>query len=184
MASLDLVEIFVRPLQEAGVAYMVSGSLASMHYGEPRLTLDVDLALHLEEGKEAAFLELFESGAFYHPPLDVLKVEVRRPSRGHFNLIHFESGFKADCYPSKNHPYWTWAWENRRLEKIGEGDVYLAPPEYVIMWKMEFFREGGGDKHLRDIRGMLAVSGAEMDLPLLAAAAQKLGLTEIWNQVN
>lgn len=115
-----------------------------MHYGEPRLTLDVDLVLHLESGKEGAFLDLFDSEEFYHPPVDVLKVEIKRPSRGHFNLIHFDSGFKADCYPSKNHPYWAWAWEKRRLDRIGGTEVYMAPPEYVIMWKMEFYREGEG----------------------------------------
>ena len=35
----------------------------------------------------------------------------------------------------------------------------LAPAEYVIVRKLEYYREGGSEKHLRDIRSMLAVSG-------------------------
>ena len=31
------------------------------------------------------------------------------------------------------------------------------------MRKLEYYREGGSDKHLRDIRGMLQVSGGQID---------------------
>lgn len=184
MANVDLIDLFVQPLNEAGLPYMISGSLASMHYGEPRLTLDVDLVLHLEESDANRFLKLFSDDAFYKPPVEVLLIELRRPSRGHFNLIHFESGFKADCYPSKNHPYWDWAWSNRRLSAVGEYQACFAPPEYVVLWKLDFYREGGGDKHLRDIRGILAISGADMDLNLLEEAVSKLGLTDAWQKVR
>jgi hypothetical protein len=45
----DLFTLFVRPLHRAEWRYMVSGSLASTHYGEPRLTMDVDLVVHIGE---------------------------------------------------------------------------------------------------------------------------------------
>jgi len=32
------------------------------------------------------------------------------------------------------------------------GRFRVAAPEYVIVRKLEFFREGGSEKHLRDIR--------------------------------
>ena len=60
-------------------------------------------------------------------------------------------------------------------------DVWFAPPEYVILWKLEFYREGGGDKHIRDIRGILAVSGADLDMAFLGNAIPSLGITEEWN---
>jgi hypothetical protein len=59
-------------------------------------------------------------------------------------------------------------------------EVYFAPPEYVILWKLEFFREGGGEKHLRDIRGMLLVSGETIDRDLLDRACAELGLSPQW----
>ncbi len=35
---------------------------------------------------------------YYCPPLEVIDSERTRDQRGHFNLIHHETGFKADIY--------------------------------------------------------------------------------------
>ena len=180
METPDLFELFVRPLHAAGLRYMVSGSLASVHYGEPRLTLDVDLVVHLAEAEIATLAPLFPFEEFYLPPVDVIAAEVNRPIRGHFNVIHLLTGQKADVYPSREHPYWDWAWQHRRLGQTGNAEVYFAPPEYVILWKLEFFREGGGEKHLRDIRGMLKMSNEDIDRGLLERASAELGLTQQW----
>lgn len=180
MEAADLFDLFVRPIHRAGLRYMVSGSLASVHYGEPRLTLDVDLVVHLAEAEIAKLVPIFPAGEYYMPPADVMLVELARPTRGHFNVIHLATGQKADFYPSRRHPYLEWAWQNRNLAQIGDMEVYFAPAEYVILWKLEFFREGGGDKHLRDIRGMLRISEETIDEELLDRACAELGLSPQW----
>jgi hypothetical protein len=49
------------------------------------------------------------------------------------------------------------------------------------MWDwLRFFREGGGEKHIRDIRGILAVSGGSVDTAAIEEAASELGLTAEW----
>ncbi len=180
----DLFSLFVRLLHAAGLRYMVSGSLASIYYGEPRLTRDVDLVVHLEGNEAAVLAGLFPVENFYLPPADVLAVEIARPTRGHFNAIHFASGQQADFYPSRRHPYWRWAFEHRQLGRIDGDEVWFAPPEYVILWKLEFFREGGGDKHLRDIRGMLLVNAEQIDRAMIDTASAELGLSEQWKRVQ
>jgi hypothetical protein len=151
-----------------------------MHYGEPRFTMDVDLVVHLEEPEVATVAAAFPDAEYYVPPIPVMAEEIRRLSHGHFNVIHHSTGLKADFYPSRGHPYWAWAWEHRRCEMIEGQPAYFAPPEYVILSKLEFFREGGSEKHLRDIRGMLAVSGGEIDLALLERAVGELNLGVAW----
>jgi hypothetical protein len=74
---------------------MVSGSLASVFYGEPRLTMDVDVVVHLGESEAAIIPEIFAANDYYVPPSDVMSVEIARPTRGHFNVIHFGTGMKA-----------------------------------------------------------------------------------------
>lgn len=69
--------------------------------------------------------------------------------------------------------------KRRRVSLMGV-NVWLAPPEYIILWKLEFHREGGGDKHIRDIQGILAVSGDDLDDKLLAEAISTLGLSRSW----
>jgi hypothetical protein len=34
----------------------------------------------------------FDTPEFYVPPLEVIETERRRPTHGHFNLIHLETG--------------------------------------------------------------------------------------------
>ena len=60
----------------------------------------------------------------------------------------------------------------------------LAPPEYVIIRKLEYYREGGSEKHLRDIRSMLALSGEQMDRPSLDEWIQRRGLQTEWRLVS
>ena len=56
--------------------------------------------------------------------------------------------------------------------------AWIAPAEYVILRKLEYLREGGQDKHVRDIRFMLAAT--EVDRALLEAEVARLGLREQW----
>lgn len=160
---------------------MVSGSVASIEYGEPRATLDIDIVLLLDRPTCGVIADLFPAASFYLPPLEVIEIETARQSRGHFNIIHTESGLKADCYPSRNHPFLDWALKNRRRISLMGVNVWFAPPEYVILWKLEFHREGGGEKHIRDIRGILAVSGHEIDRSFIAHAVNTLGLSASWD---
>ena len=180
MDEPDLFAVFVHPLHRAGVRYMITGSVASMHYGEPRFTMDVDLVVHLDEPEVAKIAGAFPDSDYYTPPAETITDEIRRPAHGHFNVIHLTTGLKADFYPSRRHPYWAWAWEHRRSAIVEGSPADFAPPEYVILAKLEFYREGGSDKHLRDIRGMLAVSGEQIDRALIERAVAELGLGEAW----
>ena len=45
MPEPELSLLFVRPLNQIGARYIVSGSVASILYGEPRLTNDVDFVI-------------------------------------------------------------------------------------------------------------------------------------------
>jgi hypothetical protein len=60
----------------------------------------------------------------------------------------------------------------------------VAPPEYVIVRKLEYYREGGSEKHLRDIRSMLAVSKDQIDQAAVDEWVQRLGLAEQWSKLR
>lgn len=46
---------------------------------------------------------------------------------------------------------------------------------------MEYYREGGSEKHLRDIAGTLKVRAEDVDRSYVADWAERLGLSEIWS---
>ncbi len=59
----------------------------------------------------------------------------------------------------------------------------VAAPEDVIIGKLVYYREGGSDKHLRDITGMLEFSNDLIDYGYVAEFAAKLGVAEIWQTI-
>ena len=169
---------FVDPLESAGIPYAIVGSVASSVYGEPRATNDVDLLIQLSRHDAAKLVHGFPCEQFYVPPTEVIEVELGRAHGGHINIIALESMTKADFYPlSPTEVEW---FSRRRALEIGGRVLWFAIPEAVILHKLRFYHEGGSEKHLRDIRGMLAVSGPEIDRALLDQATQELGLGSAW----
>ncbi len=184
MSEPDLIELFVGPLVAEGIRYLVSGSVAAMLYGEPRVTHDIDLVVFLRLSDITKLPRLYPPPEFYVPPLDVIAVEVARQRHGCFNIIHADSALKADFFTANQDELHAWAFRNKRQYAIRGLNITLAPPEYVIVRKLEYFREGGSEKHLRDIRAMLAVSSQQMDHAVLADWIQKRGLGKEWHLVS
>jgi hypothetical protein len=182
MALPKVAALIADRFNTTGVEWMATGSIASMSYGEYRVTNDVDIILVLAETDVRKLVAAFPLAEFYCPPADVIAIEAAREERGHFNLIHHETGFKADIYIAGKDRLTRWALEHRQRIALGESVMWIAPPEYVIIGKLEFFREGGSEKHLRDIRGMLAATN--VDLVLLEKEIKKRDLIEQWNRAR
>jgi hypothetical protein len=163
MPSPEPFLLFTRKLGELGLRYMVSGSVASIYYGEPRLTNDVDIIVFLKREEAPRLAAAFPADEFYCPPPEVIALECAREQRGHFNLIHHQTGFKADIYLAGSDGLHDWGIEHA-VEVDLDGDrVSFAPPEYVIVRKLQFHREGGSSKHLRDVARMIVALGEAWD---------------------
>jgi hypothetical protein len=183
MPSPDLVTLFVAPLNRLEVTYMVTGALAAGMYGEARLTNDVDLVLALTEGDALRLHAEFDDSAFYVPPIEVIEIERRRSLYGHFNLIHYDTAFRADVYLAGEDPLHAWAFARRERVVVGGEPIWVAPPEYVILRKLQYLRDGASDKHVQDIRAMLRTLAGRIDHDTLLATAQRLGLHAEWERI-
>jgi len=184
MALADLFLIFLKPLNEMGARYMVTGAAAAVAYGHPRMTHDIDLVVLLSGAQAGEIRRKFPPDRFYCPPEEVIQIEIRRPQRGHFNVIHTESGFKADFYPAGKDPLNVWGLENSREITLQGEAVRFAPPEYVILRKLEYFREGGSGKHVQDIRAMVEALADELDSAFIRSTAAGMGLAETWDGIG
>jgi hypothetical protein len=184
MQQADLSLVFLRPLNQLGLRYVVAGSTAAMLYSEPRFTNDLDLVVFLRHEDIRRLAEAFPQPDFYVPPEEVIAAEIARPQKGQFNVLHMKTGFKADCYTTGRDDFNAWAFRHaRRMEFKGES-ISVAPPECVIVRKLEFLREGGSDKHVRDIRAMLMVSGEKIDLGALREWVARQGVEAEWRRVQ
>lgn len=184
MPTLDPILLFIKPLNKLGAPYMVTGAMACIAYGQPRLTHDVDIVLELDQRHIPALAFAFPPSDFYCPPEESVAVEAARAMRGHFNIIHHESGMKADCYLMGNDSLQRWGMSLRRHLAMSGEWVWLAPPEYVIIRKLEYFREGGSEKHLLDIRGILEVSHPAIDYAVLSEQIRQRQLSSAWSKID
>jgi hypothetical protein len=180
MPAPDPIAPFVEPLERLAIPYCITGSVAASVYGEPRLTADIDVVLLLRIADIAALRSVFPESRYYVPPDETLRLEVARSSRGMFNLIHHASQFKADIYVAGVDPLHAWALEHRRRIDLDGAGAWIAPPEYVILRKLEYLREGGSDKHVRDIRFVIAATA--LDRAFLDGEVARLGLHAEWRR--
>lgn len=125
-----------------------------------------------------------DTPAFYVPPLEVIHLERQRPAHGHFNLIHINTGLKADLFFAGRDRLMQRALELRlqAVDQHGE-PVWFAPPEYVILSKLQYLRDSGSPKHVTDIQAMLQVRGESLDHELLLAEMDALGLRGVWEKI-
>jgi hypothetical protein len=180
MPAPSPLSAFLDPLEQLALPYCVTGSVAASVYGEPRLTADIDVVLLLGPQHIAAFRGAFPEAEYYSPPDQALRTAMA--GGGMFNLIHHASQFKADIYVAAGDPLHDWALGHRRRIDIGGTGAWIAPPEYVILRKLQFYREGGSDKHLRDIRFMLAATPIDREFVEMEVARR--GLQETWQAIE
>ena len=95
-----------------------------------------------------------------------------------------DTAFKGDFYPTGRDELNAWGFRGKRAAQFAGEPIVLAPPEYIIIRKLEYYREGGSQKHLRDIRSMLAMSGAQMERAELDGWIHRLGLEPQWSEVQ
>ena len=163
---------------------MVTGAVAAIVYGEPRLTHDIDIVIALAPLDVPSIVNAFPPSDFYVPPVEAIQDEIRRPAHGHFNFIHRATSLKADFYPAGQDALHAWAMNHRTTIQVSDEQVQLAPPEYVVIRKLEYFRAGGSDRHLRDIRAMFQIAPDRIDTSFIAAQVDRLGLQAEWNALK
>ena len=161
---------------------MIGGSHASMYYGEPRLTRDVDVIVALQPPHLAALLRGFPAEEF---SVDELAARDAIHTSTQFNIIHPSSGLKIDVYINPDTPYDRARLARRRRMPMLPGVLaYFASPEDVILYKLLYHQQVESGLHLRDVIGIIRVSGAELDERYIEHWADTLGVRAVWDRVR
>lgn len=180
----DLIAVFAPRFDAAGIDWMVAGGVASIVYGEPRLTQDLDIVASLSAADADRFAQQFPEPEFYCAPPETIAEEASRDAFGHFNVMHNETGARADVYLAGKDALARRGLAARRTVHLLGRAVPIAPPEHVILHKLRFRQQGASERHLRDIRAMLRVLGDTIDRTALERDAAELGLTAQWAEME
>lgn len=181
MVPSDLLILLAKTADALRIGYRVTGSIASIAYGESRFTNDVDVVVDLRPDQVESFCAAFPAPDFY-----VSRDAASEAILHHrmFNVIHPASGLKMDIIIPAENELERSRRKRGRLMEVREGlEFCFASPEDVIVSKLEFYQEGGSEKHVRDIAGMLQIQGDKIDRGYIAMWAGRLGVAEIWELV-
>jgi len=178
MEQHELLRHVVRCFEKQRIPYFITGAVAAIAYGEPRLTNDIDIVAEIVEDDIARLKSCYPEGEFYFGE-DAARDAVRRQFQ--FNIIHPGSGLKVDVIISKRDEFDKSRFlRARRLRPLEDTEANFASPEDVILKKMVFYKEGESEKHLRDIAGILKISGDMIDFSYIADWVKRLGVEDIW----
>ncbi len=178
MEQMDILRHAVNTLELLRVPYLVVGSVASIAYGESRFTQDIDIVVALDMRHVSGLIQAFPQPEYYlrEPAIrDAIRTDFQ------FNVIHPASGNKIDfILPKKGDWPRAKMSRGRPVRLLPDRDVMTAAPEDVILGKLWYYAERGGDRHLRDIAGILRVTGEGVDRVEVERWARQLGYLEIW----
>lgn len=181
MTLPDLLARVSQLLEQAGIPYMVAGSLASSYHGEPRATRDLDVVIDPSGESLELLLEALPRDEFY---VDDAAAREALAERGQFNVVEITSGWKVDFVIRKERPFSTEELKRRRRAEVLGTPSWVASAEDTIIAKLEWARSGESERQLRDVAGILSVSGGELDREYLERWIAQLGLGDLWSRVS
>ena len=173
---LELVGQVAEMLDELGIAYALGGSLASSLVGEPRSTVDVDIAIKLENQSGAALLE--RATAEFYVPIEAARAAIDAHSS--FNLVDTAHGLKVDLFVLGEGLLDRMQIERRMNVTIpGLADrIWVTSPEDQVLRKLDWYRSTGNEseRQWRDVVGILRIHGEAMNRVYLDETARELNL--------
>ncbi len=160
-------------LDRLGVRHTIGGSIAASFAGEPRSTIDIDFVTALTHDHVADLVAALEpdfyvSSEALHRAIDVV---------GTANLIHQDSQIKVDLFIAGGTPIDDQQLARRQRVEVRPGEnIYIHPPEDILLQKLRWFRRGGGlsDRQWRDIVSIVRTQGSRLDRGYLEANAPLL----------
>lgn len=175
---LALVRRMAAIFDELGVPYALGGSLASSLVGEPRSTMDVDMAVRLDGASGEGLLERVRDE--FYVPMDLARAAIAAHSS--FNLIDTENALKVDIFVVGDGLLDHLQIARRRLIELPEADggIWITSAEDQVLRKLDWYRKGGStsDRQWRDVVGILRVLGDALDADHLTTTAQACGLLD------
>jgi len=177
----DLLGRMIGLLDDAGIPYMVVGSLASSFHGEPRQTRDIDVVI--DPGADALrhLLTRLPPDELYADAAAAAEALERRTS---FNVIEIATGWKVDLIVRRDRPFSREELGRRISVRLLDTDAQIATAEDTIIAKLEWATEGQSERQLRDVAAILETQSDTLDDTYLERWIRALDLADAWDRAR
>jgi hypothetical protein len=182
MSQSELLTKVAQTLSDAGIEYMITGSVASSLQGEPRSSHDIDLVVALNEKHAAVLLRAFPPPEFYLSEPAMMTAIAKRQM---FNLLHVTGGDKVDFWLLTDEPFDRARFSRRQWNEFRDRPVCVSSPEDTILAKLRWAKMcGGSEKQFTDARQVYEFQHAILNLKYINEWVEQLNLQELWSQLQ
>ncbi len=149
---------------------MISGSVAMSTYILPRATRDIDFVVHLQPKDVEAFANHFKEGYY----CDIAAVRDAIQTQSLFNIIDYNSGFKADFVILKNEPFRQTEFSRRVQSNFDGTPIFLVSPEDLLISKLIWIQQLQSHIQMEDIKNLVVIE--TLDWPYINNWVKSLNL--------
>ena len=182
MSAAEALSRIVAALDAAGIPRMLAGSHASSLHGTPRTTQDFDLVIDPSEESLRTLVRSLPGEGWY---VSEAAAEEALRRRTMFNVIDERTGWKFDLVLLRRDDFSLSEWERREPREVQGIRIDVATAEDTIVAKLDWARRmGGSERQLRDVSGIVEVSGGDLDREYVERWVGKLGLRDFWDRVT
>ncbi len=179
----EIARILHAILEPANIPYYITGGVATLAYGDPRTTRDLDLVIAIEPSEITALVTALEAAGFYCPPLAVEAVKTGRETMR--SVTHSELLLNADLMMNGDSDFDRSKLSRRQLVSISLDEnerFWLISPEDLILAKLQWGARSQSEKQWRDVLGVMKVQGDHLDRSVLIQWAKAIGLEDDLNR--
>jgi hypothetical protein len=180
MSFSEVLLRIITALDRAGIAYMLTGSFASVYYGSPRSTQDLDFVIEATTAQLRSFIEGLPDSEYY-AELDAALQAYKRQSL--FNIIDLKTGWKIDLIIRKDRAFSQEEFSRRQRLTVEGISLFVATAEDVILAKLEWSKLAQSQRQIEDVTGILRVSRT-LDRSYLDQWVRELKLVKEWKDAQ
>jgi hypothetical protein len=178
----ELLKAVVAFCEQAGIPYMVTGSLASSLQGEPRATHDIDVVVEIGPEHVPGFLAGFPPPRYYLGE-PAMRDAIRR--RSTFNLLDTVEGDKVDFWLLTDDPFDASRFARRQTVELFGRAVIVSAPEDTILMKLRWAElSGGSEKQFTDALRVYELQYDQLDHNYLEAWPARLQIDCLWARLK
>jgi hypothetical protein len=181
MSQQELLKKVIQALDQAGIQYMITGSVVSSLQGEPRSTHDIDMVVAIQSSKAHDLAEAFPPSDYYLDKDSIIDA-INRQSM--FNLIDLKGGDKVDFWILTDDPFDQSRFSRRYSEKFMGLKMQVSSPEDTILAKLRWAKlSGGSEKQFTDALRVYEVQFGKLNIDYMEQWSKKLKVESLWKQL-
>ncbi|MGR3292570.1 MAG: nucleotidyl transferase AbiEii/AbiGii toxin family protein [Candidatus Scalindua sp.] len=176
--ELEVLKEVTKSLNNAEIAYMITGSIAMNYYAFPRMTRDIDIVLEIQRKDIATIVNLFNKN-FY---VDQDSIERAVNNHGMFNIIHNEYVIKIDFIVKKTAKFRQIEFQRKRQIIIDKVSMWIVSPEDLILSKLWWAKDSLSEMQMADIENLLD-SSVDIDNIYIEKWIEEMNLRDIYRKI-